>query len=461
MKKYFLVIFILINLLSFGETALPKIEKIVGLKPWWLDSHDNIEGVLEGIGVVYKGKKENLRTEAIELAKREISSIKNTTIDSTLTLEQSNIDKSLSISTIGTTKSEVNAVLVDTYEDENNYYAYMVEFKDSVAKDNFIAFLKNNNKKFLENKNEYIKYLNKIVITAKKRTKITLNAGLNKELQKNEILNVYRLTDPNINPMTKELNDFSKEKVGEVVVSEVFENQSLAYADLYSTFRIKEGDIVVKTGQFKKDKEETHLEKVDKLKKSYDYNLDYEPQVLNVQRAYILGPRQYELSLMSNFNDKLEAEFKTGIFRFIEAGVNMNTNENSGLRGLLKIAFPIFKTTNIGLSYQKDFDTKGESAIVGLLEQNISEGKILLGLNYTSPIDQNGKNETFGASLQIKPDKNVLIGGEYVNQEGSTTNDYSAAKINLKITADTWLGGGVIWGEERTYFVKLSKITIF
>lgn len=461
MKKHFLLIFLLINLFTFGETVLPKVEKIDGLKPWWLDSHENIEGVLEGIGVVYKGKKENLRTEAMELAKREISSIKNTTIDSTLTLEQSNIDKSLSISTIGTTKSDVNAILVDTYEDENNYYAYMVEFKDTLARDNFITFLKNNNRKFLENKNEYIKYLNKIVITAKKRTKITLNAGLNKELQKNEILNVYRLTEANINPMTKELNDFSKEKVGEIVVSEVFENQALAYADLYSTFRVKEGDIVVKTGEFKKDKEETHLERIDKLKKSYDYNLDYEPQVLNVQRAYILGPRQYELSFMSDFNDKFEVDFKTGIFRFIEAGVNMNTNENSGLRGLLKIAFPILKTTNVGLAYQKDFDTKGESAVVGLLEQNISEGRILLSLNYTSPINKGGKDESFGASLQLKPDKNVLIGGEYLNKEGSKSDDYTALKINLKITNDTWFGGGVIWGEERTYFVKLSKISIF
>jgi len=149
MKIKGIIVFLLLNVFIFGENSLPKVERIEGLKPWWIENHESIEGVLEGIGVVYKGNKEsgNLRVEAMELAKREISSIKTTTIDSTLVLEESNIDKSLNILTTGTTKAEVKALLVDTYEDENSYYAYMVEFKDSASRDKFIDFLKDNNRK--------------------------------------------------------------------------------------------------------------------------------------------------------------------------------------------------------------------------------------------------------------------------------------------------------------------------
>lgn len=463
MKIKGIIVFLLLNIFIFGENTLPKVERIEGLKPWWIENHESIEGVLEGIGVVYKGNKEsgNLRVEAMELAKREISSIKTTTIDSTLVLEESNIDKSLNILTTGTTKAEVKALLVDTYEDENNYYAYMVEFKDDIARDKFIDFLKDNNRKFLENKNEYIKYLNKIVITNKKRSMITINAGENKKLQKNEILNVYRLTEANLNPLTKELNDFSKEKIGEIILSEIFENQSLAYADIYSTFRIKEGDIAVKTGEFQKDKEEIKLEKIDKLKKTYNYNFDYEPQVLNVERAFILGPRQYELSLMSDFSDRFSGGLKTGIFRFIEAGVKFDSKPKSSLEASLKVAFPIFKTTNIGLSYGKDFSEEGVSSITGLVEYIFYDGMGMIAANYNSPIGQKGNNESIGLSLQMKPDKNVLIGLEYVNKENNKTEDYLAAKVNLKIVGDIWLGGGVIWDENRSYFLKISRVMVY
>lgn len=462
MKKRLLTIFLIFNIGIFAAGTLPKVEKFEGVKPWWLNGHESTEGVLEGIGVVNKRNKENgnLRIEAMELAKREISGIKNTQIDSTLTLEENNIAKSLNISTIGTTKEQVKATLVDTYEDEDNYYAYMVEFFDDLAYEKFINFLNENNRKFLENKNEYIKYLNKIVITNKKMSKITLNAGINKGLEKNEILNVYRLTEANLNPLTKELNDFSKEKVGEIVIEEVFEGQAIASADVYSTFKVKTGDIAVKSGEFKKEKEEIKAEKIGKLQKKYDYNLDYEPQVLNVERAVILGPKQYEFALMSDFSDKIGGQIKTGLLRFIEGSISFDMEKDFDLSALLKVGFPISKTTNLGLSYIKEL-SDNKSYVMGLLEYSFYENFAMFNLNYTSPIGEAAAHETIGASVQLKPDKNVLIGMEYVNKNDNVSDDYLALKLNLKVIDETWLGGGVIWDDNKTYFLKISRVMIF
>ena len=257
------------------------------------------------------------------------------------------------------------------------------------------------------------------------------------------------------------MNDFSKEKVGEIVISESFDNQALAYSDIYSTFKIKEGDIAVKTGEFQKDKEEIKLEKIDKLKKTYNYNFDYEPQVLNVERAFILGPRQYELSLMSDFSDRLSGGIKTGLLRFIEGGINFDSRPTSSLEANIKVAFPVFKTTNIGLAYAKDFSEESISSIVGLIEYRFYDGMGMIAANYTSPIGKKGKNESIGVSLQMKPDKNVLLGAEYVNKEGNKVDDYLALKVNLKVIGDYWLGGGVIWDEDRSYFLKVSRVMVY
>ena len=459
MKMKFIVFFAIFSISIFPQ-ALPKIEKIDGVKPWWLQSHQNIEGVLEGIGVVFKGNKtnQNFRTEAMELGKREISSIKNTFIDSKLVFEESSLEKNLSISTIGTTSSKVNAILVDTYEDESNYYAYMVEFFDSKARNEFVELINNNNRKFLENKNNYIKYMNQVVITNKKLTKITINAGKDKEFEKREILNVYRLVDESYNPLTKEIEDFTKKKVGEVIVEEVFDNQALASADIYSSFKIKEGDIVISSGQFEKSKEEIKMQKVDKLEKTYNYNFDYEPQVLNVERAVILGPRQYELSFMTDFDDKLEGEFKTGIFRFVEGSISLK--DDRGISGLLKVAFPIYKTANIGLAYERVLD-ENEEYVMALAEFNFWQGMGILNANYTSPIGKKALNEKIGLSLQYKPDKNVLLGAEYQNKIDNISDDYLALKLNLRVTDSTWLGGGLIWDEDKSYFLKVSRMLIF
>lgn len=459
MKIKFMVFFAVFSISIFSQ-ALPKIEKIDGVKPWWLKSHQNIEGVLEGIGVVFKGNKtnQNFRTEAMELGKREISSIKNTFIDSKLVLEESSLEKNLSISTIGTTSSKVNAILVDTYEDESNFYAYMVEFFDNKAREEFVKLINNNNREFLENKNNYIKYLNQMVITNKKLTKITINAGKDKKLEKREILNVYRLIDESYNPLTREVDDFTKKKVGEVTVEEVFDNQTLASADIYSSFKIKEGDIVISSGEFEKSKEETKMQKVDKLETAYSYNFDYEPQVLNVERAVILGPRQYELSFMTDFDDRLEGEFKTGIFRFVEGSISLK--DERGISGLLKVAFPIYKTANIGLAYKKILD-ENEDYVMALAEFNFWQGMGILNANYTSPIGKKALNEKIGLSFQYKPDKNVLLGAEYENKIDNISDDYLALKLNLKVTDSTWLGGGVIWDQDKSYFLKVSRTLIF
>mgnify|MGYP000331804851 FL=1 len=461
MKKY-MFMFLIISLYSFTAVKIPRIEQVEGLKPWWLSNHRSVEGVLEGVGIVSKKNSSTYRTEALELAKVEIAGIKNTYIDSTLLLEQDNNTNNLNISTKGTTSAQVNGIIIDTYEDESDYYVWVAEFYNDNSRNDFVNFINEKNRETLENKLEYLKYLNKTVITNKKRSKITLNNSDNKTFQKNEILNIYRLTESNINPMTKELNDFSKEKVGEAVVDEVFDNQVLASADILSTFRIKEGDIAVSSGKIKEEKikEETKEKKISKLQTLYNYNLNYEPQVFYVERSKLLGPRQYELSLMSDFNDKSDMNFKVGILRFVEGTATLDMSNNSSLNAMIKVAFPILKNVNVGMAYKKDLDNQSSYAI-GLLEYSFYENAGFLNLNITSPIGNNNEDEIFGVSAQIKPDKDVLLGAEYSTEVNNNHNDMTILKLNLKMIENTWIGGGVIFDDERTYFIKISNIAIY
>lgn len=461
MKKY-MFMFLIIGFYSFSAVKIPRIEQVEGLKPWWLSNHRSVEGVLEGVGIVSKKNSSTYRTEALELAKVEIAGIKNTYIDSTLLLEQNNNTNNLNISTKGTTSAQVNGIIIDTYEDESDYYVWVAEFYNDNSRNDFVNFINEKNRETLENKLEYLKYLNKTVITNKKRSKITLNNSDNKTFQKNEILNIYRLTESNINPMTKELNDFSKEKVGEAVVEEVFDNQILASADILSTFRIKEGDIAVSSGKIKEEKikEETKEKKISKLQTLYNYNLNYEPQVFYVERSKLLGPRQYELSLMSDFNDKSDMNFKVGILRFVEGTATLDMSNNSSLNAMIKVAFPILKNVNVGMAYKKDLDNQSSYAI-GLLEYSFYENAGFLNLNITSPIGNNNEDEIFGVSAQIKPDKDVLLGAEYSTEVNNNHNDMTILKLNLKMIENTWIGGGVIFDDERTYFLKISNIAIY
>ncbi len=461
MKKY-MFMFLIIGFYSFSAVKIPRIEQVEGLKPWWLSNHRSVEGVLEGVGIVSKKNSSTYRTEALELAKVEIAGIKNTYIDSTLLLEQNNNTNNLNISTKGTTSAQVNGIIIDTYEDESDYYVWVAEFYNDNSRNDFVNFINEKNRETLENKLEYLKYLNKTVITNKKRSKITLNNSDNKTFQKNEILNIYRLTESNINPMTKELNDFSKEKVGEAVVEEVFDNQILASADILSTFRIKEGDIAVSSGKIKEEKikEETKEKKISKLQSLYNYNLNYEPQVFYVERSKLLGPRQYELSLMSDFNDKSDMNFKVGILRFVEGTATLDMSNNSSLNAMIKVAFPILKNVNVGMAYKKDLDNQSSYAI-GLLEYSFYENAGFLNLNITSPIGNNNEDEIFGVSAQIKPDKDVLLGAEYNTEVNNNHNDMTILKLNLKMIENTWIGGGVIFNDERTYFIKISNIAIY
>ena len=461
MKKY-MFMFLIISPYSFTAVKIPSIEQVEGLKPWWLSNHRSVEGVLVGVGMVSKKNSSTYRIEALELAKVEIAGIKNTYIDSTLLLEQNNNTNNLNISTKGTTSAQVNGIIIDTYEDESDYYVWVAEFYNDNSRNDFVNFINEKNRETLENKLEYLKYLKKTVIKKKKRSKITLNNSDNKTFQKNEILNIYRLTEANINPMTKELNDFSKEKVGEAVVEEVFDNQILASADILSTFRIKEGDIAVSSGKIKEEKikEETKEKKISKLQTLYNYNLNYEPQVFYVERSKLLGPRQYELSLMSDFNDKSDMNFKVGILRFVEGTATLDMSNNSSLNAMIKVAFPILKNVNVGMAYKKDLDNQSSYAI-GLLEYSFYENAGFLNLNITSPIGNNNEDEIFGISAQIKPDKDVLLGAEYSTEVNNNHNDMTILKLNLKMIENTWIGGGVIFDDERTYFIKISNIAIY
>ena len=79
----------------------------------------------------------------------------------------------------------------------------------------------------------------------------------------------------------------------------------------------------------------------------------------------------------------------------------------------------------------------------------------------SSPIGNNSEDEVLGISAQIKPDKDVLIGAEYNTEINNNQNDITILKLNLKMIENTWIGGGVIFDDERTYFIKISNIAIY
>lgn len=461
MKKTILL-FIVLSFSIFSDTTVPKIEHIQGIKPWWIESHKTTQGVLEGIGIVSKDNENssNLRVQAIEFAKREIAGIKKSYVESTLTLEENNNGKNLNIYTESSSSEDVSAKLIDTYEDSQNYYVWMAEFYDDSSKNDFIKFINSQNELTLKNKSEYIKYLNKVVVTHKKGTKFTVSGGLDKGFQKKEILDVYRLTEATLNPLTKEVNDFAKKKVGELTVEELFDNQALASADFLSTFKVKEGDIVVGTKVIKKDKELIKKEKIDNLETKYNYNMDYEPQVLDVERSKILGPKQYELSLMSDFKDLTNTQFRMGLLRFVEAAGGFSLGDKFLMNGQIKIAFPIGTNTNTGFIYKKVVG-QDSSSIIALLELTLFDNMGIFDLNFNSPIGTGGNDETLGISMQLKPDKNVLIGAEYITNLDDLKDDSISLKLNLKMLEDTWIGGGVIRDDNTRYFIKISKIMIY
>ena len=215
-----------------------------------------------------------------------------------------------------------------------------------------------------------------------------------------------------------------------------------------------------KKKSIKKRQNITKEKKISKLQTLYNYNLNYEPQVFYVERSKLLGPRQYELSLMSDFNDKSDMNFKVGILRFVEGTATLDMSNNSSLNAMIKVAFPILKNVNVGMAYKKDLDNQSSYAI-GLLEYSFYENAGFLNLNITSPIGNNNEDEIFGVSAQIKPDKDVLLGAEYSTEVNNNHNDMTILKLNLKMIENTWIGGGVIFDDERTYFLKISNIAIY
>lgn len=50
---------------------------------------------------------------------------------------------------------------------------------------------------------------------------------------------------------------------------------------------------------------------------------------------------------------------------------------------------------------------------------------------------------------------------EYSTEVNNNHNDMTILKLNLKMIENTWIGGGVIFDDERTYFLKISNIAIY
>ncbi len=462
MKK--ILLFFTFTMILFAEEVdlFPKIEKVKGVKPWWINDISPVEGMIGGVGIVpkgfYKDDQGKLRGAAMEGARREIATAKNTFVESRIDLKQNKDNTDLNVNSTQYTSGEVKALLIDTWEDEDSYYVWMGEFLDRVSYENLKVYINKKNVDTIENKINLIKYEGRIIVTNRDGGMITINAGSDKGVKVNEVYYIYRLSDESVNPLSNQVEDFTKEKIGEITIKEVFKKSSRGQASFMSNFKIQKGDIAYSAGYSQSEKEEQkQLAKEEKMKK-YDYDLEYVPKVLEVERAKTLSTRQYSLSASTDFNSS-KFDARIGLFRFFEASLNYNFNEKNYFDFLGKVGFPINRDTLIGLAYEKNWGNDVEY-LIGLVEYQFAEGYGIANLNYKNPLGSVSEADYIGGALQLQPSSGVILGTEYGRKlENNATSNFTI-KINLEVMDEIWFGAGVSWENERMYFIKIEHLNL-
>jgi len=440
------------------ENLFPVIEKVQSVRPWWINNPNPVEGMTGGIGMSHF-KENNKREIAIGLARREIASSKRTIVQSEFTAKQDSTGASKAqIESRHIVEESISAVLIDTWEDDGHYYVWMAEFLDKNSYERLKTFIEAKNIEINENRINLAQYANRIVITNKDFGKITLNVGKDKNVNLNEVYNVYRLKAESVNPISGQVEDFSKTKVGDVTIIDVLDRSSIGQANFIDSFRIQVGDIVEATGVTKDEYILTKKTiKEDKMEK-YNYDINYIPKIRNVERAKSFSTRQYSLSASSDF-DNHYLESRVGLFRFFEIGVLGAQGDDNYFEVFGKVGFPLYENLYVGFAYENRLGEDEEFAI-SMLELNFWDNIGLSALNYKHPLDSNDKKGTVGASIQLQPHTSVIIGAEGGKILESSGDDFVTIKLNLEIMDDIWLGGGISWENERVYFVKLEYINI-
>ncbi len=462
MKK-FLLFFIFTMVLFADEVDLfPKIEKVKGIKPWWVNDISPVEGMIGGVGIVpksfYEDDQSQLRGAAMEGARREIAATKNTYVESSIKLKQSTDNTDLNVDSTQYISGEVKALLIDTWEDEDSYYVWMGEFLDRVSYENLKVYINKKNVETIENRINLIKYDGRIIVTNKDGGMVTINAGKDKGVNINEVYYIYRLNDESVNPLSNQVEDFTKEKIGEITIKEVFQKSSRGQASFMSNFKIQEGDIAYSAGYSQNEKEaEKQVAKEEKMKK-YDYDLEYMPKVLNIERAKTLSTRQYSLSASTDF-DASKFDARIGLFRFFEASLSYNFDDKNYFDFLGKVGFPVNRDTLIGLAYEKNWGNDVEY-LIGLFEYQFAEGYGIANINYKNPLGSASEADYIGGALQLQPSSNVILGTEYSRKLESNATSNFTIKVNLEIMDEIWFGAGVSWEEDRKYFVKIEHLNL-
>lgn len=460
MKKIFLLIIFTLSI--YGEkinSNLPSIEKVQNIEPWWLSETNPVEGMIGGIGIAVK-KEKNARSIAMEAARREIVASKQTYIEADFKLKQeSNGKTSAKLESQQTIKGEVKALLIDTWEDDKKFYVWMAEFLDKESMNKLALYINAKNKETIENKIQIAKYAGRIVVTNKESGKITLNAGENKNIKKGEVYNVYRLKSESVNPLSNEVEDFSRKKIGEIVIIDVLDRSSIAQASFIDNFKIDIGDVVYPTGVTFKEKKQKKISEREAKMKKYDYDLEYIPKLLYVEKAKSLSTRQYSVSAYTDF-DNYTLEAKMGFLKFFEASLIGTDDNDNEIQFFGKVGIPITEELYAGIGYDSTI-SESKDYIVTLIDYLFMEKKGIASFNYKYPVESNPNKGIIGASIQSQINPSVVLGIELGKTLESSSNNYLTLKGNLEIMNEVWLGGGLTWKDhDRVYFIKIEHLNI-
>lgn len=458
MKKLFLLFILSFSLFPAEIDLFPEIEKINGVKPWWIEEVSPIEGMIGGIGIVPLNSQ-NTREAAMEAAKREIAGSKKTYIESEVKLKQNNNNSMMDIESVQKIEGEVKALLIDSWQDSDYFYVWMGEFINRTAYNNLKEYITEKNIKTKENRINIVKYNGKTIVTNKDGGQITITKGSNEGVKVNEVFYVYRLTDESVNPLSNEVEDFSKNKIGEIIIKEVFPESARGEASIVGNFRIQIGDVAYSAGYTLDEKDKEEIEKKEEKMVKYNYDSNYIPKLMNVERAKSLSTRQYTLSLMTDFSSTT-LETSIGLFRFFEAGLYYNIDDESTLNFIGKVAFPVNRDTMVGLAYEKNW-TNGVEYIMGLFEYQYAEGYGIADVNYKSPLGNASEPSFMGGSIQLQPTDTVILGTEYSKYLESGGTSQFSLKVNLEVMDQLWVGAGVTWSDDRRYFIKVQHLNIF
>ncbi|MBZ4684187.1 MAG: hypothetical protein PWP46_2053 [Fusobacteriaceae bacterium] len=470
MKKIILFLFILTFSFSFAEDSF-NIYKIQNKAPWWLNNYI-INGVNSAIGSAAKSPNktiDEIRKEAITSARVELAANKKVIIESQLNTERTNDGTKTKITTQENVKAELSTTLVDSYEDDDFYYVWLVELINDSEREKLNDFIVMNNLEEKKYKENILKYKDEIVIVNKKLNTVTLNYGKNRNIKPHQIYNVYKLSDKLKNAVTNETEDFSKEKVGEIEITEVFDNTSNAKiintTDLLS---IKKGQIAIYSGfdrelyDYKKK-----LQKERKLSK-YPLDTNYFSTGNEIVRATALKPHNYFLKVKTNFKGNNNVSLQYGIFDFTELSLNQyfanETYTEFGIKLGIPVENPYYSYTKYTFGAKYTFRSQGlQNTLDALLDYYVSE-ITLLNVDYRFYLekDDNKQYEELYTTLSFLLNEKANLG-----IEGKIDNDFDinsaslATKLNINVADGSNLEFGIKWDDERTYMLSYENKGVF